>query len=290
MSAKPRPNFFIVGAPKAGTTTLHGWLQAHPQVFLPDLKEPDFFTWREIEAQNLYYGATNTVKTEADYLALFSGAGQANAIGEASVSYLWYPQTAEKIRAFNPQARILILLRHPSARAISHYKMDERLGFVSTSLEDIFYQRTGHAQQANYFQQYIELGNYSQQIERYFNAFGRENVLVMLPDGGLETELARILHFLGVAEMPELGQQEKRNEGGAPTSSIVRKLYKSAPVRQAVSALVPGAAKRAIRGKLFSREAEATVSPALKAALDTYYAPELERLSQLLNQPCWPKQ
>ena len=91
MSTAPRPNFFIVGAPKAGTSTLHAWLREHPQVFVPEVKEPDYFTHQAIEAQGLYYGETDSVRSAEAYSALFADAGAATAIGEASVSYLFYP-------------------------------------------------------------------------------------------------------------------------------------------------------------------------------------------------------
>src|SRR5882672_7527464 len=98
------PNFFIVGAPKAGTTSLYFYLQRHPEVFMSPVKEPNFFSYDETIKQNLYHKEKGVGKLE-DYRKLFSSAnGHHKAIGEASVSYLFYPSVAEKIKKFSPDA------------------------------------------------------------------------------------------------------------------------------------------------------------------------------------------
>lgn len=116
-SATPEPNFFIVGAAKAGTTSLYHYLGQHPDVFMPDDKEPWYFC-------NLGEPAPNSSKKYSDlgaYLALFAGAGDCKAIGEASVSYLSSPGAAERIYARYPDARIIIVLRNPADRVYSWY-------------------------------------------------------------------------------------------------------------------------------------------------------------------------
>ena len=98
-----KPNFFIVGALKAGTTAWFEYLRSHPDIFMPDLKEPSFFTtdlphWRR-------------VKSEAEYLQLFEDSGGAKVVGEASPMQLISKTAAKAIRNFNPAAKVLILLR-----------------------------------------------------------------------------------------------------------------------------------------------------------------------------------
>ena len=84
-------DFFIVGAPKAGTTALHAHLAKHPQVCMSSDKEPNYFSFEEIEEQQLYYHKEN-VKSESDYNSLFECEESAKLRGEASVSYLYHKE------------------------------------------------------------------------------------------------------------------------------------------------------------------------------------------------------
>jgi len=109
-----RPNFLIVGAGKSGTTTLADWLRQHPQVFIPAVKELNYFAG----IPDLL-GRPN--KTWGAYLSNFEPAGDAAAIGEASPSYLSTPDAAARIRDRLPDVKIIILLRNPVDRAFSSY-------------------------------------------------------------------------------------------------------------------------------------------------------------------------
>src|SRR5580658_9442879 len=139
-----QPNFFIIGAPKSGTTSLYHYLDQHPQVFMSAVKEPCYFAsevrvenfsqeYQKHVAANLTGPAgqresSNTGKRFSgltvswdDYLALFDGATGEIAIGEASVCYLWSATAARNILSRIPDARIIAVLRHPADRAWSQY-------------------------------------------------------------------------------------------------------------------------------------------------------------------------
>ena len=107
------PNFFIVGAPKCGTTALSDYLRTHPNIFMSLPKEPHFFAE---EVREHFYPAT----TEEDYLQLFQEANQQqNIIGEASVMYLFFEEAIKKVYQFNPQAKLVVMLRNPIDLAYS---------------------------------------------------------------------------------------------------------------------------------------------------------------------------
>ena len=93
-------------------------------------KEPDFFSDREIQEQGLYYG-TSWINTLSKYNSLFSSWIDEPIIGEASVSYLFYPSVPERIKLYNENSKIIIMLRNPIERAFSHYLIDYRLGLTS---------------------------------------------------------------------------------------------------------------------------------------------------------------
>ncbi|MGQ4646866.1 sulfotransferase domain-containing protein [Lyngbya aestuarii] len=111
------PNFFVIGAMKAGTTTIHNYLKQHPQIYMSSIKEPDFFC---------YDGQRNCAITNLeDYRALFQGVSDEIAIGESSTTYLELPQiTAERIKSDVPNAKLIAILRNPVDSVYSIYLID----------------------------------------------------------------------------------------------------------------------------------------------------------------------
>jgi hypothetical protein len=100
-----KPDFFIVGAPRCGTTALYSYLRQHPDVFLPEHKEPHFF--------NTDMTSGGAIRNEEEYLKLFADAQDKKCIGEASVYYLSSTVAPHAIKAFCPTAKIIIMLRNP---------------------------------------------------------------------------------------------------------------------------------------------------------------------------------
>jgi len=158
----PRPNLFIIGAAKSGTTSLHHYLNAHPEVFMSEPKEPGFF----VEEMDYY------PKDEAWYLGLFAAAGNAKVIGESSTHYTKlpiYPGVPERIAAFSPDARFIYLMRDPIERAISHYWHAVR--------QDAEHRPMLRAIQKDV--QYTAFSDYRMQLEPYVDLFGRDRIFLM---------------------------------------------------------------------------------------------------------------
>src|ERR1051325_3379611 len=103
---KPRrPDFFIVGAPKCGTTAMNGYLRQHPQIFMPERKDITYFgTDLKFERSRISYD---------EYISLFQDANDALRIGESSVWYMYSKTAAEEIKSFSPSASIIVMLRNP---------------------------------------------------------------------------------------------------------------------------------------------------------------------------------
>ena len=101
-----KPNFFIVGAPKCGTTALYEYLRPHPNIFMSEVKEPHFF------AKD--FGAYPRIKTLREYNAIFAGSTEEHLrVGEASVYYLRSSVAIANIHEFNPEARLIAMFRNP---------------------------------------------------------------------------------------------------------------------------------------------------------------------------------
>lgn len=114
------PNFLIVGAQKAGTTSLHYYLKQHPQIYMRPRKEPHFFEgmhWDFYRPGRIMLAVTDL----ADYQALFEGVTDEKAIGEASASYLYSPKAPTLIKRSIPDARLIAILRNPPDRAYSNF-------------------------------------------------------------------------------------------------------------------------------------------------------------------------
>jgi hypothetical protein len=191
-----KPNLFVVGSMKAGTTSLARYLGAHPEIFMTsDPKEPTYFLTREqlldvlpgVEKRGFWRG-------EEYYLKLFEGAGDRPVVGEASANYARLPRVpgvAEKIHAFNPQARILFIMRDPVARTISHYWymvrfFGERRDLLTAIRED---------------PDYVETSNYALQMRPYLALFGRERVMAITTESLArhpEDTMAGVYRWLGV--------------------------------------------------------------------------------------------
>ena len=178
-----RPDFFIVGAPRCGTTALYDFLQQHPGVFMPYRKEPHYFG-ADIPQRHPF------LDMQA-YLRLFEPAGAGQRAGEATVWYLYSTSAAEQIREFNPEARIIIMLRRPVEMMYSLHGL-----FLFTTWEDIVDfeaavaaepdRRAGRRLPPNTWWrqalQYTWLADYAPHVERYLALFGPEQVKVVIYD------------------------------------------------------------------------------------------------------------
>lgn len=172
------PDFFIVGAPKCGTTSLHAWLSRHAGLHMP-VKEAGFF------AQDiLAYGGTLT-----QYLDLFSGAGGGQLIGEATPKYLFSPLGLRQIRRFNPAARIVVLLRPPLELMFSFYRQMLRQGEENQRTFDAAWQRVAARRRGQHLPRgchsarlldYPAWGRIGTRLADVYNVFPREQVKLCL--------------------------------------------------------------------------------------------------------------
>ncbi len=275
-------DFFIVGAPKAGTTALHAHLAKHPQVCMSSDKEPNYFSFEEIEEQQLYYHKEN-VKSESDYNSLFECEESAKLRGEASVSYLFYKEVPQRIKSYNPDAKIIISLRQPVQRAYSHFQMDYSLGLVNVSFEEIYRNGPNHPATGNYFQQYFLLSDYADQVERYQRQFPHQQICILLHEDLIrdpDKTMKKVFHFLGIEK--EIGpiELETQNVSGAGKNVLIRILYQNKYFRKVSSYLFSENIRNKIKSKLFSKENIPSLKDHLAVELQHYYHAGLVKLKE----------
>ncbi len=209
--AERLPDFFIVGHAKSGTTALYEMLRRHPQVYMPELKEPWFFA-SDMQPRFAPDIGGLPPQTLAEYAELFRDAGPDQQVGEASSSYLWSRTAASAIADVQPRAKIIAILREPASflRSLhlqllqSHVESEQDLrraiALEGARAEGKRVPRRSHRPQ---LLQYADHVRYAEQLRRYEERFGREQMLVLIYDdfrADNEGVVRGVMRFLGVDE------------------------------------------------------------------------------------------
>ena len=173
-----KPNFLIAGAGKAGTTSLHDYLGQHPEIFMSSFKEPNYFVPN--------YGYNDWDR----YLSLFRDAHNEKATGESSTGYLYCEQSPSWIKSVLGDVKIILILRNPARRAASLYWWMVREGYEdaptfaaaleleSSRIRDPAFPKICSEFHHSYY--YFATGLYTEQVRRFFETFGRDNVRVYI--------------------------------------------------------------------------------------------------------------
>jgi hypothetical protein len=307
------PNFFIVGAAKAGTTALYEYLKQHPQVYMPPLKEPHYFARLDARSGSQNYAnvawrhgteflllrtyadrgvpGAAWVGDEASYLKLFESADGFRAVGEASTSYLGIEDTAERIKEQVPEARIIILLRDPIERSYSHYLMDvqgghQRLSFYDAILKERQDPDFGWGKLRH---RYIML--YYPGVKRYLDVFGDEQVLILLTEDlnrDPSSLVMKVAEFLGLDAAPvaTIDFTTIHNPYRAPRNKLVQTVMESKGIRLIGSRFMPRLGLRTVRDRvLFKQQEKPAVDTQTLDILREVYASDIAKLETLLGRP-----
>jgi len=182
-----RPNFFIIGAQRAGSTSIHNALKAHPEIFMSDIKEPQYFVAqmllekaqfnREKRAEYELYLTKGKYRTPEAYFSLFNKSEGFKIIGESS-HYIYRPETAAIIYNECPNSKILISIRNPIDRFFSEYQLAKRTGNYFKRFEDYYKENIELVGGKNK----LDKGFYADKIRHFMEVFGIENVKVIIFD------------------------------------------------------------------------------------------------------------
>ncbi len=193
------PNFLVIGAARSGTTSLHGLLIQHPDIYLPVKKQPEphfFLKTDEYSKGYQYYLDT-----------YFNGVKEESAVGEISTSYLFGEQVPQRIHDFKSDIKLICMLRDPVKRAFSNYWHSTKNGFETLSFREAVDQaEERHLQLGPKMKEiapfaYIERGLYGDQLTNYLNYFKREQLHIIIMEEffrDLETGMKRLFEFLEV--------------------------------------------------------------------------------------------
>ena len=296
----PRPNCFLVGAPKAGTTAAVQFLASHPAIFFSPVKEPHYFSHE--------FPGIRRYTSEADYLELFREADPAHQlIGEASVSYLYSQCAARMIREFNPDARLLVMVRNPVDLVYSQHSQlvftgDETVADFRAAWELQEARAAGHKIPIRCrmpaFLQYRDVGSLGLQLERLLEVWPAKQVHTTVFDDlcARPDEAGRsLLAFLGLDPVPEM-EFNAANPNKVPRSLLAAQLTHLN--LECVSPLL-GRIKRTLRIHrlgLRSRlrrwnrveQTRPPLDPAFHAYLTEEFLPDIHKLESLLHRDLSP--
>jgi hypothetical protein len=293
--ARRIPDFFIVGHHKSGTTALYEMLRRHPQIFMPDLKEPRFFA---SDLRALMQPAAGTLpETLDEYLALFTAAREDQLLGEASPSYLRSQVAAGAIAELQPRARSIAILREPASFVRSlHFQLLQEHVEMEKDLRDAFAAEE-IVRGGRRVRRYSDHVRYVEQLQRFRAVFPPEQLLVLIYDdfrSDNEATVRRVLKFLDVDDgvpIPSVEANPTVRVRSVELDGAIRALYAgSTPASRAVKAtvrtLLPErgrASLRALRRRVVYGRPEAP-DEQLMHELRSRYKDEVVALSEYLGR------
>jgi hypothetical protein len=281
----PYPNLFVVGAQKAGTTSLYHYLRQHPEVFMPEVKAPNYFT-------RLATGEA-TADEEDAYLEHFAGADGLPVRGEAS-QYMHHPETADLIHERVPDARILVSLRDPMQRAYSHYWRQVAAGHEEEPFPDAVRREAQALEASRERRGYLDRSLYAEAVERYRSTFGAGSVRVQLLDD-LKRDprgmLREVFEFLEVDPGPaeEIDLSRRNTFRGTPYGGVVETVRTHPAVKRVARAVLPQGVRDWLGNRvLLSGEEKPPLPGEAKSLLVEVFEPDLRRLEEVLGRDLDP--
>ncbi len=286
------PNFFIIGAAKSGTTTLHDLLRQHQEVYVPGIKEPMFFNREEHFGKGLgWYEKT-----------FFHGAERRPARGEATPHYLyWSGKVAPRLKALygDGDVRFVACFRDPVKRAYSHYwnmvrEGKEDLSFAeAVAAEDERLEKNGRFldEQGSMLYGYVEGGRYTKLLRPFLELFPRERFLFLLQEDlrdDLDGVMAKLFGFLGIDDSVKV-EGVSSNPATMPRSKALHGLLRGrSALKEAVKPFLP----YSVRGRIMSRmtrfNLKKTEYPPMNARLESAlrrgYRDEMDSLQGIIGR------
>jgi hypothetical protein len=274
------PDFLAIGAQRSGTTSLFQVLRRHPEIFMPDVKEVNFFFHDNHYRRGVDY-----------YRSVFAEApARARAVGEASPGYICKPGVARRIHELLPEVKLVAVLRNPVDRAYSQYWDNRR--FLAEPLS--FEQAMDVALTPDYRhgkRGYFSRGVYIEQLANYLELFGREQLLVLIFEDlkqDPEATFERCFEFLGVEpgfrcpEMTQASNSAMTWDNPVHAFFLEHNRYQRYVPRHWI--------KQACRGPLVKRRYSAMSAEARERLL-AFYRPYNRRLEEFLGRelPAWQR-
>jgi hypothetical protein len=288
-----KPNLFIVGAAKSGTTSLHNYLNQHPDIFMCNPKEPHYLINKEIGVDRIPVGVTE----KSEYENLFIEGEDKKYRGESSVMYLMYPEIViPKIKKeYDENTKVIIMLRNPVERAYSGFHHVKRYN-IKENIQD--FTKAWEVSEERYFNQkdmtpasrYQELGLYYKQVKSYLNEF-KDNLHIIIYDDykfDFKSEMKKVFEFLEVGNI-EIDSDKRHMVGGWQWEDewLKKLMMKKNLLKSTVKMLIPFKGLRKSIRKKIQKNNTVEVQQMIekeRIMMKEFYRTDVQKLSGLLNR------
>ncbi len=280
------PNFMVIGAPRCATTSLYHHLKAHPQIYMSPMKEPRFYIYG---GDACVPPGVDAITTREAYEALFEAGRDFLYRGEATPTYIGRPGVPQRIREQIPVCKLIVMLRNPVERTLSHYWFRVHQGTEARPFEAVIAAERGllpvfDAPPGTYA---LTFSFYHAHLSRFFDYFPRDQLHVELFEDFREAPhgtMARIYAFLGVDGVPTfetLKSHHNQRETGAQ-----RWLNRHPMLKRIYQTMVPSSFQQTIRARLSQASTQPTqpISSDTVAELHEIFAADTLALQHLLDR------
>jgi len=278
------PNFFIVGAPKAGTSALYRYLDQHSQIYMSTRKEPHYFSIKTVSEND----SRKPIRSKKKYLSLFNNVKKEKIVCEASTSYLSDPEAPKLIREIIPQAKILISIRDPIERAFSAYLMIRNSGLVEPTFHKQLQLELNQKMDLDKPNCHLYAGLYSENILRYLNIFGSNQIKTIIFEEWItnpQKTIEEIIEFLEIDVPSDEFKTEVPNPFSNPRGALSELLLHSNGVKKISNRLIPISSRKFFYLKVLLKKG---IKPKMdqedRDILKKIYQKDVEKLKTLLGR------
>lgn len=289
------PDFFIIGAPKAGSSALWQALRGHPDVYFPATKEPNYFAYKGralgFTCPGSEYLRQTCVTDEATYLNLFRDCPAGSRAGEASVVYLGAPDAPDGLAAAVPHARLVAVVRHPVDRAFSHWSYFRQLGWEAIADFEAALAAAPSRLAAGWRRawDYIEPGRYGKHLDRWLGHFDRSQLLVLFYEDWAARPhevLGKVCRHIGVAPRDDLPVTRENPTHGLRWPALRRWMVSDSMPRRLSHSLLPVRVRDAISHAVDRANVgpKPQLDPAVRTKLLEIYVSDIDRLETITGR------
>ena len=279
------PNLFLVGAPKAGTSSLYAYLTNTEGIYMSPLKEPNFFSITII----LENSTAKPIRDKKKYLSLFKKGEDQKFLGEASPEYLSDVEAPKLIHEVSPNAKIIISLRDPVERAFSSYFMFKRLGLMKSTFLNVLNKylekkKKGLKSPLGL----LEMGLYYEPVNRYLNIFGPKQIKIIIFEEFIKEPkktMEEVLEFLDIKSSIDNFKEVVYNKYGVPRGPFLRLLLKDKTTFRIIERFIPTSARKFLKENLLMKnEPKPKINLEARKILVDFYKEDVEKLEKLLGK------
>lgn len=287
------PDFSIIGAMRSGTSAIASSIAQHESIFITNPKEPSYFVQRELRTQSYGPGdkvfAERITTTEPGYMALFPNHGRTHC-GDASTAYLYFSRdAAPRMFSWNPQMKIVALLRNPIDRAYSSYLYMRSRGREPIPVFEDALEAENKRYRAGWapMWQYLQAGLYSQQLEPFFDLFPENQIIVYIFEdwAHFQNQVTKeIVARVGAQPSQFFSLTGQANASGSPRSNAISKFLFNPWSRRLATHLPRKFVDIARKGHERTLRQPPSLDPNTRDDLAHYYESEVRRLEPLLER------